>query len=42
MKITRRYIKHLIKEVKGDDNCPAATQDKRLNSKNNRKAARTL
>ena len=42
MKITRRYIKHLIKEVKGDDSCPAATLDKKLNRKNKRKAARDL
>ena len=40
MKITRRFIHNLIKEAKGDDSCPAATQDKRLNRKNKRKAAR--
>ncbi len=40
MKITRRFIKNLIKEAKGDDSCPAATQDAKLNSENKRKAAR--
>ena len=40
MKITISYIKHLIKEVKGDDSCPPATQDKGLNSTNKLKAAR--
>jgi hypothetical protein len=40
MKVTKRFIKNLIKEAKGDDSCPAATQDKSLNRKNKHKAAR--
>ena len=39
MKITRRYIVNLIKEVKGDDSCPAATQDKELSNFNRGVAA---
>ena len=40
MKVTRRFIKNLIKEAKGDDSCPAATQNAQLNSENKRKAGR--
>ena len=39
MKVTRKFIKNLIKEAKGDDSCPSATQDKDLNSKNKMLAA---
>ena len=39
MKITRRFLKNLIKEAKGDDSCPDATQDKELNELNKGKSA---
>ena len=39
MKITRRFIINLIKEVKGDDSCPAATQESEVNQLNKGKAA---
>jgi hypothetical protein len=39
MKITRSFIKNLIKEVKGDDSCPIATQDEEINALNKGKAA---
>jgi hypothetical protein len=39
MKVTRQFIINLIKEAKGDDSCPAATQNKVLNRKNKQKAA---
>jgi hypothetical protein len=39
MKITRRFIRNLIKEAAGDDSCPAATQNKDLNAKNKAAAA---
>ena len=40
MKVTRRFIRNLIKEAAGDDSCPAATQDKGLNAKNKADAAK--
>ena len=40
MKITKRFIRNLIKEAKGEASCPAPTQDNRLNSKNKKKAAK--
>ena len=40
MKVTRRFIRNLIKEAAGDDSCPAATQDKGLNAKNKAAAAK--
>ena len=39
MKITLSYIKNLLREAAGDESCPAAAQDKRLNKRNKRKAA---
>ena len=41
MKITKRFIKNLLKEVKGDDSCPAATQDKELSNFNRGVAAQS-
>lgn len=40
MKITRRFIKNIIKEAKGDDSCPVPTQDKKVNAQNKIKAAK--
>lgn len=40
MKVTKRFLRNLIKEAKGDDSCPAATQDQNLNSKNKKIAAK--
>ena len=40
MKVTKRFLINLIKEAKGDDTCPAATQDRKLNAKNKRHARR--
>tara|TARA_B100000161_G_C33466221_1_gene375837 strand:- start:332 stop:679 length:348 start_codon:yes stop_codon:yes gene_type:complete len=40
MKVTKRFLRNLIKEVKGDDSCPAATQDQNLNLKNKKIAAK--
>ena len=34
MKITKKYLKNLIKEVKGDNSCPIATQEKEVNDIN--------
>lgn len=34
MKVTKRFIKNLIREMKGDDTCPAATQNKELSDSN--------
>ena len=39
MKITRRFIKNLIKEAKGDNSCPVATQEKEINISNKGNAA---
>ena len=39
MKITKRFIKNLIKEVRGDNSCPVATQDKELGNFNRGVAA---
>jgi hypothetical protein len=39
MKITKRFIKNLIKEVKGDESCPVATQEEEINTLNKGKAA---
>ena len=39
MKVTRRFIKNLIKEAKGDDSCPIATQEEEVNALNKGKAA---
>ena len=39
MKITRRFLKNLIKEAKGDDSCPIATQEKEVNALNKGNAA---
>ena len=39
MKVTRRFVRNLIKEAVGDDSCPRATQDSDLNAKNKRKAS---
>ena len=39
MKITKRFIKNLIKEVRGDDSCPVATQEEEINTLNKGKAA---
>jgi hypothetical protein len=39
MKVTLSYIKNLLREAAGDESCPAAAQDKRLNKRNKRKAA---
>lgn len=39
MKITKRFIKNLIKEAKGDNSCPIPTQEKEVNNINKGKAA---
>ena len=39
MRITRRFIQNLIKEVRGDDSCPVATQEKELSDFNRGVAA---
>ena len=39
MKITKRFIINLLKEVKGDDTCPVATQEEEINTANKCKAA---
>lgn len=39
MKVTKRFIKNLIREMKGDDTCPAATQNKELSDFNRGVAA---
>ena len=39
MKVTRRFIRNLIKEAAGDDSCPVATQEQLVNSTNKGKAA---
>lgn len=41
MKITKRFLKHLINEAKGKskDSCPKPTQDAALNKKNKARAA---
>ena len=41
MKVTRRFIKNLIKEAKGNESCPAATQDKELSNFNRGVAAQS-
>jgi len=41
MKITRQFIRNLIKEAVGDKSCPAPTQDKGLNEKNKTSAAKS-
>jgi len=40
MKITRRFLRNLLKEAAGRDDCPEATQDKKLNDKNKKLAAK--
>ena len=39
MKITRRFLRNLLKEAAGRDSCPEATQSKKLNDKNKKLAA---
>ena len=39
MKITKRFIKNLIKEAKGDNSCPIATQEGEVNIANKGSAA---
>jgi hypothetical protein len=39
MKVTKRFIKNLIKEAKGDDSCPIATQEEEVNVLNKGNAA---
>ena len=39
MRVTKRYVKNLIREAMGVDSCPEPTQDKNLNAENKRKAA---
>lgn len=39
MKITRQFISNLIREVKGIDECPVATQEEKINKLNKGKAA---
>ena len=39
MKITKRFLINLIKEAKGDDRCPIATQEEEVNTFNKGKAA---
>ncbi len=39
MKITRRQLRQLINEAVDGNNCPLATKDKALNSRNKEKAA---
>ena len=39
MKITKTFLKYLIKEAKEENNCPKPTQDPKLNALNKGKAA---
>ena len=39
MRITKRFIQNLIKEVSGDDSCPIATQEEDVNAINKGQAA---
>jgi hypothetical protein len=39
MKITRRFLRNLIREVKGDKSCKRATYDSKFNSAQKKKAA---
>ena len=39
MKVTKRFIKNLLKEAAGDDSCPVATQEEEINTLNKGKAA---
>ena len=39
MKITRNFLKNLLREEAGDDSCPVATQEEEVNSKNKGRAA---
>ena len=39
MKVTKRFLINLIKEAKGEDTCPAATQEQEVNDTNKGKAA---
>ena len=39
MKITRRFLRNLLKEQTGDDSCPVATQEKEVNAANKGLAA---
>ena len=41
MKVTRQFIRNLIKEAAGDKSCPPATQDSKLNKKNKKDAAKS-
>ena len=40
MRVTLNYIRNLLREATGDDSCPAATQDTKLNAQNKAKAAK--
>ena len=39
MKVTKRFLINLIKEAKGEDTCPTATQEQEVNDTNKGKAA---
>ena len=39
MKVTRRFLRNLIKEAKGEESCPIATQEKDVNHANKGMAA---
>ena len=40
MRVTLNYIKNLLREAAGDNSCPAASQNTRLNAQNKTKAAK--
>ena len=39
MRITKKFLINLLKEVQGDDSCPVATQEEEVNTANKGKAA---
>jgi hypothetical protein len=41
MKITRAFLRNLLKEAKGDKSCKRATQDSKFNSSQKMKAAKS-